>query len=535
MDFAVSKTTRHLDIDGLAPSTTDDQARQFHQLTRRLRRYTSSLTVKFVVLIAIFLVLPLLLYSQYDRADSDLRKLVIRGIEHQSNLVAQALRPMLDRPDKLPDTAMLNAELAKYNDDGTSLHLMLQPASRGAATNFYFLAASPAIQADQLDAELGSLRENGVLDRLSRSCDGDTPLDLQYTRPGERDKILTTLIPIRTRWGCWSLVSSHTTAEYLYTWIARPFWATPESQIAAGVYLAAAFVVLLVVGGVTRSLRHFRRVATAIREGRTQNFTFVSRNVVPELGSVAADFDALALDLRNVARDIRRAAEDNAHSFKSPVATIEASVETARRSLQASDQTAVRAFDLIVISIERLKALISASQQLDNITADLIEAPRSRIDLGGVVGGVLDRFDDLMIEQDITLARSMKDKVSINGSLEILEIAIENIVDNAISFAPRGSTITVTLNKSAQFADLFIDDEGPGIEPQKLAYIFDRYFSLRPAAANDDVLVGAPHAGLGLWIVRRNIEALGGTVTATNLPNSGLRLHIILPLSSKKG
>jgi two-component system sensor histidine kinase ChvG len=536
MDFAVSKTTRHLDIDGLAPSATDDKARQLHQLTRRLRRYTSSLTVKFVVLIAIFLVLPLLLYSQYDRADSDLRKLVIRGIEHQSSLVAQALRPMLDRADKLPDAATLNAELTKYNDDGTSLHLMLQPASRGAAaTSFYFLAASPAIQADQLDAELGSLRENGVLDRLSHSCDGDTPLDLQYTRPGERDKILTTLVPIRTRWGCWSLVSSHTTAEYLYTWIARPFWATPESQIAVGIYLTAAFVVLLVVGGVTRSLRHFRKVASAIREGRTQHFTFASRNVVPELGSVAADFDALALDLRNVARDIRRAAEDNAHSFKSPVATIEASVETARRSLQASDQTAVRAFDLIGISIERLKALISASQQLDNITADLIEAPRSRIDLGTVVGGVLDRFDDLMIEQEIILTRSIKDKVSISGSPEILEIAIENIIDNAISFAPHGSAITVTLNKSQQFADLFIDDEGPGIEPQKLAYIFDRYFSLRPAAANDDMLVGAPHAGLGLWIVRRNIEALGGTVTATNLPNSGLRLHIILPLNSRKG
>jgi two-component system sensor histidine kinase ChvG len=341
-------------------------------------------------------------------------------------------------------------------------------------------------------------------------------------------------VPIRTRWGCWSLVSSHTTAEFLYTWIARPFWAMPESQIAAAVYLTAAIVVLLLVGGVTRSLRHFRKVAHAIREGRTQHFTFSSRNVVPELGSVANDFDALALDLRNVARDIRRAAEDNAHSFKSPVATIEASLETAKRSL-GSDQTAVRAFDLITISIERLKALISASQQLDNITADLIEAPRARIDLGVVIGGVMDRFDDLMVEREITLARSIKDKMFINGSTEILEIALENIIDNAISFAPRGSTISVTLNKSAQFADLFIDDEGPGIDAQKVAYIFDRYFSLRPAtAANDDPEVGLPHAGLGLWIVRRNIEALGGTVTATNLPNSGLRLHIILPLSGRR-
>lgn len=495
----------------------------------------SSLTLKLLILIAIFLVLPLLLYSQYDRADSNLRKLVVSGLQHQSRLVGQALRPILDRPDKLPDAALLNAELAKYADDGTNLHLMLKPASRGAAaTSFYFLAASPAIQADQLDAELGSLRDNGILDRLSSSCDEDTPLDLQYSRPGEQEKILTTLVPIRTRWGCWTLVSSHTTAEFLYTWIARPFWAMPESQIAAAIYLTAAVVVLLVVGAVARSLRHFRRVATAIREGRTNHFAFASRNVVPELGSVANDFDALALDLRNVARDIRRAAEDNAHSFKSPVATIEASIETARRSFQASDQTAVRAFDLMIISIERLKALISASQRLDNITADLIEAPRTKTELGGVIANVLERFDDLLVERNITLARSVKDKVMVNGSAEVLEIALENIVDNAISFSPSGGTIAVTLNKSAQFADLFIDDQGPGIDPQKIACIFDRYFSLRPATVGDDIDIGLPHSGLGLWIVRRNIEALGGTVTATNLPNSGLRIHILLPLCGKK-
>jgi two-component system, OmpR family, sensor histidine kinase ChvG len=492
------------------------------------------LTVKLLVLIAIFLVLPLLLYSQYDRADSNLRKLVVSGLQHQSRLVGQALRPILDRPDKLPDAALLNAELAKYADDGTNLHLMLKPASRGAAANFYFLAASPAIQADQLDAELGSLRDNGILDRLSRSCDEDTPLDLQYSRPGEREKILTTLVPIRTRWGCWTLVSSHTTAEFLYTWISRPFWTMPESQIAAAIYLMAAVVVFLVVGAVTRSLRHFRRVATAIREGRTHHFTFASRNVVPELGSVANDFDALALDLRNVAHDIRRAAEDNAHSFKSPVATIEASIETARRTFQASDQTAMRSFDLMMISIGRLKALISASQQLDNITADLIEAPRTRTDLGDVIAGVLQRFDNLLVERNITLARSVKDKVIVNGSAQVLEIALENIVDNAISFSPPGSTIAVTLNKSAQFADLFIDDQGPGIDPQKITRIFDRYFSLRPVTVTDDTDAGLPHSGLGLWIVRRNIEALGGTVTATNLPNSGLRIHILLPLSGRK-
>src|ERR1700761_475487 len=88
LDFPGSRTTRHLDIDGLAPAPaptpTEVKPREHHRLPRRLRRYMSSLTVKFALLIAIFLVLPLLLYSQYDKADSNLRELVIRGLQHQS-------------------------------------------------------------------------------------------------------------------------------------------------------------------------------------------------------------------------------------------------------------------------------------------------------------------------------------------------------------------------------------------------------------------------------------------------------------------
>src|SRR5258708_26718277 len=102
-------------------------------------------------------------------------------------------------------------------------------------------------------------------------------------------------------------------------------------------------MVMLVVAGVTRSLGHFRRVAADIRQGRTRHVSFASHDVAPELGSVAADFDALATDLQNVARDIRQSAEDNAHSFKAPVATVEASLEMVRRSLNPEETSAHRA------------------------------------------------------------------------------------------------------------------------------------------------------------------------------------------------
>jgi two-component system sensor histidine kinase ChvG len=505
-----------------------------------LRRAFSSLTLKFVVLTGIFLALPFLVYNQFDKADANLRDLVTRGLQRQSWLTAQALRPALDRPDRLPDSE-LGAQLAKFDGDGTKLQLMLKPTARGPAGSggsgghFYYVASSSPVQADQIDAELTSLNDHGILDRLSKSCDADAPIDVRYQRPGGSDQIMSSLVPLQTRWGCWILVSSHTTAEFLYTAVDRPLWKTPESRVAALFYAAAALLALLVVAGVSRSLRHFRRVAADIRQGRTRHVSFASQDVAPELDSVAADFDAMATDLQNVARDIRQSAEDNAHSFKAPVATVEASLETVRRTLQSDNGPAQRAFEVISGSVDRLKALISAAQQLDNVTADLIEAPRHRVNLAEVVAEVAGRFQNLVSERRITIVQTLDPKVSVIGSKQVLDVAIENIIDNAISFTPPNGVITISLIRSSQCAELRIGDQGPGIDPKTIDRIFDRYFSLRPVPLSEDDADGVlPHAGLGLWIVRRNIEALRGTVTASNLAPTGLQIRIVLPVSRKR-
>ncbi len=105
---------------------------------------------------------------------------------------------------------------------------------------------------------------------------------------------------------------------------------------------------------------------------------------------------------------------------------------------------------------------------------------------------------------------------------------MQNVLENAISFSPRGSTIVVTLTAGSETVELQIDDEGPGVDPAKIGHLFERYFSSRPRddAAADPQLTG--HAGLGLWIVRRNVEALGGRVAAVNRIGGGLAVTITL-------
>jgi two-component system sensor histidine kinase ChvG len=89
----------------------------------------------------------------------------------------------------------------------------------------------------------------------------------------------------------------------------------------------------------------------------------------------------------------------------------------------------------------------------------------------------------------------------------------------------------MTLTTNGETVDLQIDDEGPGVDPAKIDYMFERYFSSRPRNAEDLDAQPSAHAGLGLWIVQRNVEALGGRVGAANRIGGGLSVTIALPRS----
>jgi len=500
-----------------------------------MRRFGASLTIKLVALIAVFVALPVVLYGQFEAADQQRRELVSRGIQQRSWLIAQALAPILNQANAPPHKS-LNAELQRFYDDRTLLKLMFRPANASGGGSFYYIASAPEARLDRIGPELETLAERGILQQLSESCAWDRPIDIRYRQADGHEEIMTSILPIQSRWGCWVLVSAHPTTEFLNISIGRSYWQTREIRIAAAIYFAFALLAILVALSVWRSLHQFRKVAREIRQGRVTDYSFADRNVVPELTSVAKDFDYLVRDLRNIAQDLRQTAEDNAHSFKGPLATIQASLEPIKRKLPDGDPRAGRAVHLIEASLGRLNMLVNATQRLDLNTANMIDAPRLQVDLTHLVADALLRYRDILTERQIRLVRTLEEGATVRTVQGVIDIVFENILDNAISFSPPGSTIAVYLFREGARIHLHVDDEGPGVDPRKLEHIFDRYFSLRPREQRVPVVApdgprNANHAGLGLWIVRRNIEAIGGAIHAVNRIGGGLSIRISLPYS----
>ena len=492
-----------------------------------------------MALVGIFFALPIVLYGQFESADRQMRDLVTRALQDRSALIADALTPTLKNIDPKSQVTLNAADLTKYSSDGTVLKLMFQPAGErdagGDARRFYFVASAPQIRADEVSAELDELGHRGILQRLSDACMWDATNEIRYKQADGTVELLTSIIPIRTAAGCWVLTSTHATSEFLNTSIGRPYWETREIRVAAAIYLVLAVIALLVAVSIRVSLRRFRDVAAEISQGRIGDYAFSHRNFVPELSSVARDFDKLVHDLRGVSQQIRQSAEDKAHSFKTPLAAIRSALEPVRRAMPGDNQRARRALEIVDSSLARLLDLVIAAQRHDISTADLIETPRVPTDFTQLIGDAALHFREILASKDIRLIRRLDERAMVRAGPGVLEVVLQNVLENAISFSPRGGTIVVTQTTNSDTVELQIDDEGPGVEHTKIAHMFERYFSSRSRDADNagtqlsEHAEHAGHAGLGLWIVQRNVEALGGRVGAANRIGGGLSVTITLP------
>jgi two-component system sensor histidine kinase ChvG len=485
-------------------------------------RLYRSLAVKAAVLAIIFLAVPLIVYDQFRAADEAQKAVLIRSVREQGRVMAQALAPLLSGSER-PALPQLGRELARFADELTNVKLIFSPPGE---SGFFYVASWPAVPTAQLDAERAKLQQQGVLERLGQTCEGELPFALRYSTPSGNDEIVTSVTPLRTPSGCWAVVTSFPAGAMPGSNLGRPYWASPEVRIAAAIYLAMVLLTFTTFWSIRGGLRRFADRARAIRERRPGGGSFGMQNDVPELADVAVEFDHMVEVLDASARHIRRAAEDNAHAFKTPIAVIRQSLEPLKRAIEPGNQRGLRAIGLIENSLDKLDGLVASARRLDETTADLMDMPRKDVDFSSLLARLLQAHADVLARRKLTLKGHIQPKVIIHANSDMVETVIENLLDNAISFSPEGESIGVRLEARDGMAELLIGDSGPGVPPENLHRIFERYFSQRPQGTENQA-----HFGIGLWIVRRNLEALGGTIQAENRRPNGLLVRVNLPLA----
>jgi two-component system, OmpR family, sensor histidine kinase ChvG len=519
-----------------------DTAGQRESDAPRGLRWASSLTAKTAALAVIFVLVPVFLYLEFSSAYRDSQELLLNTVRDEGRVISKSLLPLLETADcdSLPE---LGHYLTRFAGEVTTIKVLLAPSdSCPGSGGFYYYASWPAVPASNLEAERETLARQGVLDRLAQNCRGELPFSLIYHRPTGGAEIVTAVTPLLTAAGCWAVIASFSADAFPSAHLGQPYWATPPVIVAALIYLAMAVITFATLLSVHRGLRRFAERARRIREQGLDAGSFAARKGLPELAEVAAEFDRMVDALHRSAADIRRTAEDNAHAFKTPIAVIRQSLEPLRRILPADNQRAQRAIGVVEHSLDRLDGLVASARSLDEATADLIAEPRAPVDLGGIIGRLVQIQSAILASRgvtiilasyDLTLTADLLPGLFVLGTEEMIETVVENLIDNAVSFSPRGSEILVHLTRDGPFAHLAVCDQGPGVPAGQLDRIFDRYYSERRAEMTSES--PSSYFGIGLWIARRNVEAMGGTIEAENGKQSGLAVHVRLPLAPSRG
>ncbi len=525
-------------------------------------QFLQSLALRLVVLVVVFITVPILIYQQFHAADQEKRELLLQSAQLQGELLARALASLLDDAEgSIP--ADLSERLAALAEGDARVRLLLRPRGVSGAYGFFYVAAAPEVTTAPLERERQELIEQGILGRLGLTCSGNVPVALRLPDGDAGAELITSITPLNTDFGCWAIVISQVSEDYLGASIDRPYWKTPEVRVAAMIYLAMAVLVLLVFVSIWRNLLRFGRVARQIGTDAGAGGSFAAQNTVPELHPVAHEFDRLVAVLRRSSESIRRAAEDNAHAFKTPIAVIRQAVEPLRR-LTGAEPRGRQAVDMIDQALSRLDVLVSAARQMDEATADLQENPVTGVGLAELLQRTLSGYDAVEAARRVRFRLVVRARPSVRAAEDQLVTVIENVIDNAVRFSPVGGTIDIALARHEGMAELSIADQGPGVAPENLDRIFERYFSestTNGPAGNGEFAEtggtggtggtndttgsngaggtgstggteggdGEPHFGIGLWIVRRHVETLGGRVRAENRPEGGLRVVLDLP------
>jgi two-component system sensor histidine kinase ChvG len=287
----------------------------------------------------------------------------------------------------------------------------------------------------------------------------------------------------------------------------------------------AMILTLMVSTTIVRPLRQLRKEAGQIldRRGRLRG-RFKGSAKRDEIGDLSRALERVTRRVEQHQLATEAFASDVSHEFKNPLASIRMATEM----LSQVETPAERARFLRVAESEiaRMEDLLSQVREITLIDAEIQKEDSGELDIAGLLRRIIEGFR--LRERDrVVFDLETGDKpLIVHASEDRLLQVFENILDNAASFAPRGSVVTVTAAAPDRSVLVRVRDRGPGIPDENLGRIFDRFFTYRPEQQRNH-----RHTGLGLSIVKAIVEGYGGSVNAANEPDGGAAFEVRLPVT----
>jgi signal transduction histidine kinase len=212
------------------------------------------------------------------------------------------------------------------------------------------------------------------------------------------------------------------------------------------------------------------------------------------------------------------------HELRTPLTLIRTSIGLLLDS-DPDEAMRLRLLRNIQQSSERMHALVNDLLDLARLRGDRFSLQTRTVDTGALVAGAVSLMRPLLDakEQDVALAIPTP-APTIVGDYRRLERVLLNLLGNATTFAPMGTTITVTVHDGAREVTIAVQDAGPGIAAEAMPYLFEQFFTSRTSSSRHNIGVG-----LGLPIAQGIVAAHGGRIWVDSALGTGTTVTFTLP------
>jgi len=248
-----------------------------------------------------------------------------------------------------------------------------------------------------------------------------------------------------------------------------------------------------------------------------------------EIGQLSRSLNEMTTDLYKRINIAETFSSDLAHEIRNPLTSLKGASEVLENT--KDNEKRKKLIKVISHDVERIERLITDYSQMLKDEASLSRAKMTKINLSGVIDSVVEDFNSDLLNSNKNIKININNlntngfKLSVLGVEIKLEQILANLLDNAISFSPSNSKISVICGIKNKNIQLIIEDEGPGFNENNIDKVFNRFYSNRPEKFGE-------HSGLGLNIVKNIIELHGGSILASNKMGhkKGARIEVLLPI-----
>jgi signal transduction histidine kinase len=296
---------------------------------------------------------------------------------------------------------------------------------------------------------------------------------------------------------------------------SRLLWYTQPETL--WIWALVVLCVWVLAHHLTSPVRHMQRMFERFGEGDLNARADTKRK--DELGQLAGSFNRMADRIETLLKAERRLLLDISHELRSPLARLGVAVELAR----SGD---AKSLDRIQREADRLNQLVGELLLVTKSEGDPSQRITEPVSINELLAVLVEDCGIEARARGSGLSLEARGSMVVEGDPELLRRALENVIRNAIRYAPADTDVEIRAERYASRALIRVRDFGPGVPPESLSRLFDPFYRV-----DADRNRSSGGVGLGLSIARRAVELHGGTVIARNM-QPGLEVVFDLPATA---